>query len=110
LNEYVGGTRTLDDALGVVHLTRTLARQLEAEMQLPFGTYNRRRAYQFLVDQAPSERPVEHSYFLVAFHRFNALGEKYFNYEAKSVEVDTAAAGEQVVTQEVEGIGSHSVG
>jgi hypothetical protein len=100
LNQYVARSRSLDDALGVVQLVRTLSREIEVEMQVPLGAYNRRAVLRYLNDVDPSNTPTDHGRFLVAFHRLNLLGERYFRYDSKPRETEASDAGARVVAEE----------
>jgi hypothetical protein len=100
LDEYLAETRVLDEALAVVRLVWSLARQLEREMGLPFSTYHRRALQQFLDEHEPWATPTRYAHFLRAFHRLNILGEKYFNYAAKPAEVEASEAGAQVAADD----------
>jgi hypothetical protein len=112
LNGYVAGTRNLDEVLPVVHLVRSLARELEVEMGIPTGEYTRGALQQYLTELKPwmiaagvITVPQELVRFLVAFSRLNLLGMKYFDYGPVSVEVQASAVGEQVAAGGVAGVG-----
>ena len=103
LNGYVAGTKNLDEVLPIVHLVRSLARELEVEMGIPTGEYTRSALQQYLAEQTPwmiglgaPTVPQELERFLVALSRLNLLGEKYFDYGPVTVEVQASAVGEQV--------------
>jgi hypothetical protein len=99
LVSYTSGRVGLDDCLPVVHLVRSLARELEVEIGVPRGQFNRRVARDYLVEVEPWRDPARYAVMLVAFSRFNLLGHKYFGYKPVPVEEEAAAAGEAVATE-----------
>lgn len=96
---YEEGRVGLDDGMAVIRLVWSLAREIEIEMGLPVGGYNRRVLQDYLNEVRPWENPPEHAGLLTAFYRLRVLGEKYFGYEAKPAEVDAANAGAEVVAE-----------
>ena len=112
LDGYVAGTRQLDEVLPVVHLVRSLTRELEVEMGIPAGQYTRGALQAYLSELEPWKVaagvpvvPPELVRFLVAFSRLNLLGVKYFGYQPESIEVQASAVGEQVAARDVAGGG-----
>jgi uncharacterized protein len=99
LRGYTEGTATLDDALGVVRLVRSLAHELEDEMGLPLGGYNRARVRAHLDEVRPHDHPQGNETFLVAFHRLMGLGVKYFEYAPRPEEEAAAEAGGAVAAE-----------
>ena len=103
LKGYEAGTMELDEALPVVQLFRSLARELEVSMGIPAGHYTRSAVQQYLAEietwiipaGAPALPPALVR-FLVAFHRLNLLGVKYFGYSPELIEERAAAAGAKV--------------
>src|SRR5262249_3940191 len=93
LRAFGAGRRSYDEALGVIRLVRSLARDLEVAIGLPPGGCNRRTVRDFLVDRDPASDPAEHVDFLIAFQRLTYLGQKYFGYELEQAEAEAAAAG-----------------
>jgi hypothetical protein len=103
LKAYVAGSKTMDEVLPVVHLVRSLARELEVEMGLPAGGYTRRKLQAYLNEIEPwavasdtFTASLEHVHFLVAFSRMGLLGVKYFNYQPIAVEELAEAAGKDL--------------
>ena len=94
LKGYALGQAVLDDCMAVVRLVWSLARTLELEIGLPVGGYNRRAMQQFLEEFRPFENPERYGRLLVAWYRLDVLGNKYFSYMPRPVEVAAAAAGE----------------
>jgi uncharacterized protein len=99
LSRYTAGTARLDDCLGTIRLVRSVAHELEDEMGLPLGSYNRRVLSEYLAEHQPQERPDEHAALLVAFHRLLALGVKYFGYAPRPAEQAAADAGAAVTAE-----------
>jgi hypothetical protein len=97
LNHYVAGYASLEDCLAVTELVWSLARELEAEMGIQLGSYTRRGLQQYLDEQQPWATPVEHANFLVAFHRLDALGYKYYGYVREPQEAQAADAGADII-------------
>jgi hypothetical protein len=96
LQSFESGHGTIDDALAVIQQVRSLARELEVEMCMPLGTYNRRALNEYLRERRPWERPSEYPRFLVALYEFNVLGNKYFDFNPAEVETQAADAGSRV--------------
>lgn len=95
----------LDDCLAVVRLVWSLSRELEVEMGLPLGSYNRGALQAYLREHKPWDAPADHVVFLIAFHRLNVLGNKYFGYKALASEERAAAAGEEIAADAAAGAG-----
>jgi hypothetical protein len=102
LQQYVDGQAGLADAFTVIQLVWSLARQLEVEMSLPLGAYNRVALRQYLEEHQPWERPAQHERFLVAFHRLDVLGRRYFGYEANPAETEASEARAKVAAEAAE--------
>jgi hypothetical protein len=96
LQGFEAGRATIDDALAVIHRVWALAHELEVEMGMPLGTYNRRALHEYLREQRPWETPSEFARFLVAYYEFNLLGNEYFRYNPADAETQTADVGAEV--------------
>ena len=103
LNAYAAGAKTMEEVLPVVHLVRSLVRELEVEMGLPSGAYTRRKLQQYLFEMAPRAVTAdtitaapEYVHFLVAYSRMGLLGVKYFNYQPVDAEKLAEAAGREL--------------
>ncbi len=93
----------LHEALPIVQLVRSLARELEVEMGIAAGEFTRAALQQHLTEFKPwmvtAGAPIvpdDVERLLVGFSRINLLGVKYFRYEPASIEVQASAIGEQV--------------
>ena len=93
VTRYAAGELSREDSLAVIGLVRSVARELEVEMELPLGGFSMDALSQFLADRRPWDAPERYGRFLVAFHRFDTLGQKYYGYSAKPDEVEASAAG-----------------
>ena len=100
LQDFESGQATIDDALTVIQRVRSLARELEMEMRMSLGTYNRRAATEYLLDQRPWESPSEHASLLVASHAFHLLGINYFEYNPAEVETQAADASAETANED----------
>jgi len=99
LRGYQGGGAERDDCLAVIRLVRSLAREMEDELGLAPGGYNRALVGDHLERERPHDDPEAHGAFLVAFHRLMAFGIKYFGYAPRPVEQAAADAGESLATE-----------
>jgi len=95
LEDFESGRTGIDDALAVIQRVWALARELEMEMRMSRGTYNRRALNDYLLEQRPWETPCEDAGLLAAVHAFNRLGIEYFGYNPADVETQAADAGAQ---------------
>jgi hypothetical protein len=99
LDGYLNAAAGIDASLAVIRLVRSLAREMEDEMGLPAGGYNRALVGEYLEHEQPHETPDDHLAFLVAFHRLMALGVKYFGYQPRPVEQAAADAGGSIASE-----------
>ncbi len=93
VTEYTAGRVDRDDSLAVIERVRSLARELEVEMGLAFGTYTMGAVAEFLTEHQPWAAPDRHGDFLVTFHRFDALAQQHFSYSPRPDEIEASAAG-----------------
>jgi hypothetical protein len=102
LEHYEAGHATLYDCLGIVQLVWSLAREVEAEIGIPLGSYSRRTLQRYLTEHQPWANSMEHANFLVAFHRLDELGYKYFGYKREPQEVEATEAGAEILASQAE--------
>lgn len=93
---YVNGEQRRDDALAVLGLVRSLARELEVEMGLAAGQFTRSALGEYLEAHEPWNAPERHARLLIALDRFTLLGLRYFGYQAEPAEQRAADAGRRL--------------
>ena len=81
-------------ALGAVFHNSVKSAEIEEEMGLPPGGFNRGVAAAFIDERRPQESADEHYRFLTAFYRLTTLGRKHFGFPLQPAEAAAAEAGE----------------